>query len=55
MKLEKPTALNVIWNDESAPDVWWGPDGIDALIWADPRPYEAPADIIAAPLERVAL
>lgn len=24
------------------PDVWWGEDGIDALIWADPTPYERP-------------
>lgn len=22
------------------PDVWWGPEGIDALIWADGVPYE---------------
>jgi hypothetical protein len=22
------------------PDVWWGPDGIDALCWADGIPYE---------------
>jgi hypothetical protein len=22
-------------------DVWWGPDGIDALIWADQVPYES--------------
>lgn len=21
------------------PDVWWGEHGIDALIWADARPY----------------
>jgi hypothetical protein len=25
---------------ESEPDVWWGEEGIDARIWADPRPYE---------------
>jgi hypothetical protein len=24
----------------SHPDVWWGPDGIDALCWADGIPYE---------------
>jgi hypothetical protein len=27
---------------ELVPDVWWGTDGIDALIWADPVPYENP-------------
>jgi hypothetical protein len=27
-------------DDEPMPDVWWGEDGIDALIWADPRPYD---------------
>jgi hypothetical protein len=21
-------------------DVWWGDEGIDALIWADGRPYD---------------
>jgi len=31
------------------PDVWWGPDGIDALIWADSQPYADPwPDDIAA-------
>ena len=24
------------------PDVWWGPNGIDALIWADGQPYAVP-------------
>lgn len=28
--------------DEPTPDVWWGEDGIDALIWADPLPYADP-------------
>lgn len=27
------------------PDTWWGEDGIDALIWADPLPYEYPLTI----------
>ncbi len=27
---------------ESEPDVWWGHDGIDALVWADPIPYVLP-------------
>lgn len=27
-------------NYQEAPDVWWGSDGIDALIY--PKPYEAP-------------
>ena len=22
------------------PDVWWGPDGIDAMCWSDGIPYE---------------
>jgi hypothetical protein len=26
------------------PDVWWGEDGIDALIWADGPPSDGPAD-----------
>jgi hypothetical protein len=31
-----------VWSDAPAPDVWWGTDGIDALLWADPVPYENP-------------
>lgn len=27
------------------PDVWWGQDGIDALIW--PQPYALTADALA--------
>lgn len=27
---------------DSYPDVWWGEQGIDALIWADPIPYVPP-------------
>lgn len=30
------------------PDVWWGPDGIDALLWADPPPYAEPVPEPAA-------
>jgi hypothetical protein len=25
---------------EVHPDCWWGPNGIDALCWADGIPYE---------------
>lgn len=32
--------------DEPAPDVWWGGNGIDALIWADGQPY-GPLDTCA--------
>lgn len=28
-----------VWDDEPTPDVWWGANGIDAPLWADPRPY----------------
>ena len=28
--------------DEPTPDVWWGEDGIDALLWADAEPYAYP-------------
>lgn len=33
-----------IWGNDSSPqpEVWWGVNGIDALIWADPRPYDDP-------------
>ena len=33
-----------IWGNDSSPqpEVWWGANGIDALIWADPRPYDDP-------------
>jgi hypothetical protein len=31
------------WNAHHKPDAWYGPDGIDALIWADPRPYDNPS------------
>jgi hypothetical protein len=26
--------------DAPEPDCWWGPDGIDAMCWADGIPYE---------------
>lgn len=26
------------WEGISEPDVWWGKDGIDGLLWADPPP-----------------
>jgi hypothetical protein len=29
----KPVAL-------PEPEVWWGESGIDALLWADGRPYD---------------
>lgn len=30
----------MIWFGAAEPDVWWGDDGIDALIW--PKPYRKP-------------
>lgn len=42
MKTTKPNtpAQSLVWDDEpEPPDVWWGECGIDAGIWADPRPY----------------
>lgn len=27
---------------ELTPEVCWGPDGIDALLWADAKPYVYP-------------
>jgi hypothetical protein len=35
------------------PDVWWGEEGIDALIWADTRSYAEP--LPDAPVEVSAL
>jgi hypothetical protein len=32
---------------EPTPDVWWGSDGIDALLWSDPPPYADP--LVTAP------
>lgn len=29
-------------------DVWWGADGIDALLWGDPPPYADPLTTEAA-------
>jgi hypothetical protein len=42
MQLKSPPDRPVSWTDVPTPDVWWGEDGIDALIWADPAPYDAP-------------
>jgi hypothetical protein len=36
---------------EAEADVWWGPDGIDALLWADPPP---PCEGRIAYIERLA-
>jgi hypothetical protein len=46
MRPKKPTvaAVQPIWDDGPAPDVWWGENGIDALIWADGRPCDGPTD-----------
>jgi hypothetical protein len=30
------------WDGSLEPDVWWGEDGIDALLWADAEPYAYP-------------
>jgi hypothetical protein len=32
------------WDESMEPDVWWSADGIDALIWADSRPYDRPVE-----------
>jgi hypothetical protein len=37
-----PPEVNDTWHGDPEPDVWWGPDGIDALRWADPPPYAEP-------------
>lgn len=38
------------------PDVWWGPDGIDAPIWADPQPYRDPtSEVPSSPADVAAL
>lgn len=39
----RSTTPDPVWTDEPTPDVWWGADGIEALIWADPMPYEPPS------------
>lgn len=28
---------------QAEPDVWWGPDGVDSLAWADGISYEVAA------------
>ena len=40
-RLRPPVAM-VAPDTTAEPDVWWGHDGIDALIWADPVPYVLP-------------
>jgi hypothetical protein len=35
------------WGGDPEPDVWWGEDGIDAMIWADGQPYSGPSDTFA--------
>jgi hypothetical protein len=40
-------ATDAGWHWEPSPDVWWGEDGIDAMIWADGQPYSGPSDTIA--------
>jgi hypothetical protein len=37
-----PSEVNDIWQGDPEPDVWWGSNGIDALLWADPPPYAEP-------------
>jgi hypothetical protein len=39
--------------DTSEPDIWWGPDGIDGLLWADPPPPYA--DPLAAEAAKASL
>jgi hypothetical protein len=36
------------------PDVWWGPNGIDALTWADGIPYAGPTSnsLATAPISK---
>jgi hypothetical protein len=44
MKTIKPTpALHPTWFGDPEPDIWCGQSGINALIWADPLPYDEPA------------
>jgi hypothetical protein len=35
-KLPDPSPISPVL--DAPPDVWWGTDGIDALLWADPPP-----------------
>jgi hypothetical protein len=40
MKSDRPLKIDAPAVPNAAPEVWWGEDGIDALLWADPTPYE---------------
>jgi hypothetical protein len=40
MKPDDPPKIDA---PDPVPDVWWGENGIDALIWVDPVPYELPS------------
>jgi hypothetical protein len=42
MPLDKHPS-SAVWDYQPAPDVWWGADGIDALVWADGTPYAEPS------------
>lgn len=44
MKPTKPNSTDSlsVWDGDPEPDVWYGPEGIDALLWADPVPYADP-------------
>jgi hypothetical protein len=40
--MDDPTPTEPAPNCPGDSEVWWGEDGIDAPIWADPRPYDWP-------------
>lgn len=42
----EPTPKSTPADVPTAPDVWWGEEGFDALIWADPIPYRRPEERI---------
>jgi hypothetical protein len=46
--MQSTTDAFPIWHNEPEPDVWWGEEGIDALLWADPRPYDDVGEITAS-------
>jgi hypothetical protein len=50
-KIRSCAAVGSTWHPPM-PDVWWGDDGIDALLWADPQPYKEPAE---SPVESAAI
>lgn len=45
MKSKEPTmtAIGLLPPGDAEPDVWWGEQGIDAPVCADPIPYDVPA------------